>query len=71
MGTYSRYVPYFMLALSRTDWSWFMDIICSVALALRVDIVSPAATRRLQQTFICGVCPYVPLSGGAGSGGRA
>ena len=35
-----------ILALSLTDWSWLQDIICSVALALRVDIVSPAATQR-------------------------
>ena len=53
-----------ILALSLTDWSWLLDIICSVALALRVDIVSPEATRRPYQTFICCVCPSVPLSGG-------
>ena len=31
---------------------------CSVILALRVDIVCPAATLRLQLTFICCVCPF-------------
>ena len=51
-----------LLALSLTAWSWFLEIICSVALALRVDIVSPAATRRLQQTCICRVCASLRLS---------
>ena len=49
-----------ILALSRTYWSWLHDIICSVALALRVDIVSPAATMRLQMNlyFLClCLCP--------------
>ena len=36
------------LALSLTDCSWLQDIICSVALALRFDIVCPAASRRLK-----------------------
>ena len=38
-----------MLSLSLTDWSWLLHIICSVALALRVDIVSedPAPTADL------------------------
>ena len=55
--TLSGTLPYrtFILALSLTDWSCLLGIICSVALALRVDIVSP-------ETFICCVCPSVPLS---------
>ena len=58
---------FIILALSLTDWSWLLYINGSVALTLRVDIVSPAATRRLHQTCIAGsvrlsVCPSVRLS---------
>ena len=51
----------FLLALSLTDWSWLLDIICSVALPLMVDIVSPAVTWRLQQTYLrcLSLCPSV------------
>ena len=59
---YACMYVHFIRALSLTNWSCLPDIICSVALALRVDIVTPAATRRLQQTFICCVCPSVRLS---------
>ena len=61
VGVFSFYKEnnlYWLLVLQ----SWLLDIICSVALALRVDIVSLAATRRLQQTFFCCVCPSVRLS---------
>ena len=35
---------------SLTDWSLLLDIICYVALSLRVDVLSPAAARRVLGT---------------------
>ena len=54
-----------ILVLSLTYWSWLQDIICSVALALRVDIVSPAATLRLQQNLYLLCLSPVQLAAGS------
>ena len=51
---------YWLLVLQTGAGCWTLF---AVAMALRVDIVSPAATRRLQQTFICCVCASVRLYG--------